>query len=71
MTITTAELPHRVTVSHRASMESQLDAAVTNAQEAAREQRCGILVTRHGSHDFTVELSEAVPHGITLERQEW
>jgi hypothetical protein len=52
-------------------MESQLDAAVTNAQEAAREQRCGILVTRHGSHDFTVELSEAVPHGITLERQEW
>jgi hypothetical protein len=71
MTIITVELPLRVTVSHRASMDSLLDAAVANARAAAHERRCGILVTRHGSHDFTVELSDAVPHGITCERQEW
>lgn len=71
MKISTHELPLTVTVTDRASMDSQLDTAVNNVRVAAREQRRGILVTRHSATQFTIELSDSVPFGVTHEHQAW
>ncbi|MBD1593642.1 hypothetical protein HC744_16540 [Arthrobacter sp. S1_S22] len=68
----TADFPLTLTVADRASMDSELDAAVTAAKAyALAEKRHGILVTRHGVDKFTVALSEAVPFGLTREQQAW
>ena len=72
MTIATSELPLTVTVRDRASMESQLDAAVSRVRSAVGHDRpSGILVTRRGSDEVTVELSDTVPFGMIHERQDW
>ncbi|AOT02556.1 hypothetical protein [Arthrobacter sp. U41] len=72
MRTTTPDLTLTVTATDRASMDRELDEAVTAARERAMRERCrGILVTRHGPNCFTVELSETVPFGLTRERQEW
>jgi len=71
MTISTLELPVTVTVGDRSSMEGQLDAAVETVRAAAVRERRGILVTRLNSHQFTVELNDCVPFGMTRERQIW
>jgi hypothetical protein len=61
-----------LTVSDRASMDSELEAAVSAAKaHALAEKRHGILVTRHGVDKFTVALSETVPFGLTREHQAW
>jgi hypothetical protein len=53
-------------------MDSELDAAVAAAKaHALTGRRHGILVTRHGVDKFTVDLSEAVPFGLTRECQAW
>ncbi|MFT4471335.1 hypothetical protein ACMX2H_15640 [Arthrobacter sulfonylureivorans] len=45
-----------------------LNAAVEELQKiAAIDADCGILVTRTGPGQFTVELSDDVPYGITQE----
>ena len=68
----TADFPLTLTVADRASMDRELDAAVTAAKaHALAEKRHGILVTRHGVDKFTVALSEAVPFGLTREQQAW
>jgi hypothetical protein len=68
----TATFPLTLTVADRASMDSELDAAVTAAKaHALAEKRYGILVTRHGVDRFTVALSETVPFGLTREHQAW
>lgn len=68
----TADFPLTLTVADRASMDSELDAAVTAAKaHALAEKRHGILVTRHGVDKFTVALSETVPFGLTKEQQAW
>lgn len=68
----TADFPLTLTVADRASMDSELDAAVTAAKaHALAEKRHGILVTRHGVDKFTVALSDAVPFGLTREQQAW
>jgi hypothetical protein len=68
----TADFPLTLTVADRASMDSELDAAVTAAKaRALAEKRHGILVTRHGVDKFTVALSETVPFGLTREQQAW
>lgn len=67
---TSIDLPIAVTVTDRASMERQLDEAVTAATaRAMREGRKGILVTRHDYGLFTVALSDVVPFGLTRELQ--
>ncbi|MGO4807871.1 hypothetical protein AB4089_22440 [Arthrobacter sp. 2MCAF15] len=69
---TTTDLPVAVMATDRASIERQLDEAVGAAlTQAMREGRQGILVTQHGPASFTVDLSDAVPFGLTRERQEW
>lgn len=68
----TPDLTLTVTVTDRASMDRQLDEAVTVARARAMRERCrGILVTRHGHDSFTVALSDTVPFGLTRERQDW
>jgi hypothetical protein len=68
----TADFPLTLTIADRASMDSELDAAVTAAKaHALAEKRHGILVTRHGVDKFTVALSDAVPFGLTQEQQAW
>ncbi|GGI76458.1 hypothetical protein [Pseudarthrobacter scleromae] len=68
----TADFPLTLTVADRASMDSELDAAVTAAKARALAGKShGILVTRHGVDTFTVALSEAVPFGLTREQQAW
>jgi hypothetical protein len=53
-------------------MERQLDAAVEAALSQAMHQgRQGILVTQHDHASFTVDLSDAVPFGLTREHQAW
>ena len=69
---TTIDLPIIVTATDRASMERQLDEAVDAAlTRAMHEGRQGILVTQHNHASFTVDLSDAVPFGLTRELQEW
>lgn len=56
----------------RASMDRELDEAVSAARTVAmRERRRGILVSRHGHDTFTVTLSDSVPFGLTREFQDW
>ena len=69
---TFADLPIVVIATSRASMESQLDEAVSVARaRALREGRRGILVTQHDGSSFTVDLSHDVPFGQTLEHRAW
>ena len=64
--------PLTLTVSDRQSMDSELEAAVSAAKaHALLSKRHGILVTRHGANEFTVDLSDAVPFGLTREHQAW
>jgi len=45
-----------------------LNVMVEEFQHLARQDHsCGILVTRTGPGQFTVELSEQVPYGLTWE----
>ncbi len=70
--MTAAHFPMTLTVADRHSMDSELEAAVAAAKtQALAEKRHGILVTRHGVDKFTVDLSEAVPFGLTREHQAW
>jgi hypothetical protein len=65
-------LPMAVTATDRASMERQLDEAVDSALTLAmHEGRQGILVTQHDPVSYTVDLSDAVPFGLTREQQDW
>ncbi|MDD1475390.1 MULTISPECIES: hypothetical protein [Micrococcaceae] len=68
----TIDLPIAFTATDRTGMERQLDEAVSVARTLAmHEGRLGILVTRHDCDSFTVDLSDAVPFGLTLEHQDW
>jgi hypothetical protein len=71
MTTITPELPVTITATNRASMDRQLNDAVTFAQARAMHERRGILVTRHGHDSFTIAVSDAVPFGLTREHQAW
>jgi hypothetical protein len=69
---TTVDFPIAVIATDRASMERELDEAVATAlTQAMHEGRRGILVTQHDNDSFTVDLSDAVPFGLTRERREW
>jgi hypothetical protein len=66
------DLTLTVTATDRASMDQQLDEAVSFVRaQAMHERRRGILVTRNGHDSFTVALSGTVPFGMTRERQDW
>jgi hypothetical protein len=70
--MTTFDLPIVITATDRAGLDRQLDEAVaTTRTKAMHERRRGILVTRHGYDTFTVDLSDAVPFGLTREHQDW
>ena len=70
--ITTIDLPITVSATDQASMERQLDEAVDAAlSQAMYEGRQGILVTQHDPTSFTVDLSDAVPFGVTREHRAW
>ncbi len=67
-----ADFPIAITATNRASMERQLDGAVALAvKRAMHDGRQGILVTQHNDKCFTVDLSDAVPFGLTREHQAW
>jgi hypothetical protein len=69
---TTIDLPITVTATDRAGMERLLDEAVAAAKaRACHEGRQGILVTRQDYGTFKVDLSDAVPFGLTREHQDW
>lgn len=69
---TNFDLTIGITATDRASMEQQLNEAVTVASSMAmHERRRGILITRHSYSSFTVALSDAVPFGLTREHQDW
>jgi len=69
---TTVDFPITVVATDRASMERQLDEAVATAlTQAMHEGARGILVTQHDNDSFTVDLSDAVPFGLTREHKEW
>lgn len=70
--IATSNQTIAITAKDRASLEHQLDEAVTAVRALAiQEGRQGILVTRRGHDFFTVALSDAVPFGLTYEHQDW
>jgi hypothetical protein len=72
MTIGFSDVTLLVSVADRASMDDQLETAVTLAQKISMyEGRRGILVTRQGPDKFTVALSDTVPFGLTREAQTW
>lgn len=58
-----------VTATDPESRDLKLEAAVAAIKEQGRmDGQKGILVTRHAPGSFTVELSNDVPFGLTLER---
>jgi hypothetical protein len=66
MTTTTAQ--KQVTASTAAEAEHLLNMVTDELQRHAREEGShGILVTKTGPGQFTVELSDHVPYGITEE----
>ncbi|MCG2623770.1 hypothetical protein LVY72_17895 [Arthrobacter sp. I2-34] len=59
----------QVSAGSRAEADQLLNAVVEELQLLARQDgTCGILVTKTGPGQFTVELSDDVPFGITEER---
>lgn len=54
----------------RSSMDAELERAVRTAQQHA-DPSSGILVIRKDARHFTVQVSADVPHGQTVERQDW
>lgn len=69
---TTIDLPKTVIANDRASMERQLDEAVDAAlTQALLNGAQGILVTQHDPVSFTVDVSDAVPFGLTREHRNW
>jgi hypothetical protein len=65
--------PITVTASSRNELEQKLEQAVSAAKSKslALGMREGILVTRHTYNVFTVSLSDTVPFGTILEREDW
>jgi hypothetical protein len=58
--------------SSRQKFESQLDAAVRDGMnEALKIKSQGLLITRHNHTTVSVELSQEVPFGITIERDQF
>ncbi|MFD1214840.1 hypothetical protein ACFQ36_22700 [Arthrobacter sp. GCM10027362] len=61
-------VPRKVTASTVDEADMLLNLVVEEFQNLARQDPgCGILVTRTGPGQFTVELSEQVPYGLTWE----
>ena len=60
-----------LTISERAQLEHQLDAAVARLFEPAKELHQGILVNRLSPEQFIVSVSEDVPYGIIVENVSW
>lgn len=59
---------YHVTGDNPQSIQEDLDSAVELArQQAVKDGRHGIMVTRLGPASFTVTLSAEVPYGITQE----
>lgn len=53
----------------RCELDAQLDVAEARAIEHALESRqLGVLVTRHDNERASVQLSDKVPFGTTIER---
>ena len=70
--MTTRRLAISITATDRASMDRQLDEAMTVVKaRAMRDGRHGILVARHGIDTFTVAISDSVPFGLTREHMAW
>ncbi|MBG0739067.1 hypothetical protein IV500_06595 [Paeniglutamicibacter antarcticus] len=68
---TANDLSLRVTVTDKATMDAELNAAVEMSREKAMHARHGVLITRHASDLFTVSVSEEVPYGTTQEKHAW
>lgn len=57
-----------IAVVSRSEADDRLDAGVEHLQRLASVGKTrGILVTRKGAGQYTVELSEAVPYGLTMQ----
>ncbi|MEO5778915.1 MAG: hypothetical protein ABIQ22_03960 [Arthrobacter oryzae] len=66
--MTTSPAPATITASTVHEADTLLDVVVEEFQHLARQdRRHGILVTKTGPGKFTVELSDHVPYGLTLE----
>jgi hypothetical protein len=66
--MTTTLHSRRIIAFTPAQADTMLNIVVDELQHVAgQERRCGILVTKKGPGQFTVELSEQVPYGVTLE----
>lgn len=66
--MTTALHSRSITAFTPAQADTLLNIVVDELQHLAGQDRhCGILVTKNGPGQFTVELSEHVPYGFTLE----
>jgi hypothetical protein len=58
-----------IAVGDRHDLDEQLDIAVERAIEhALRSPKSGVLVTRHDNERISVQLSDEVPFGTTIER---
>ncbi|MCB5275899.1 hypothetical protein BJG92_03453 [Arthrobacter sp. SO5] len=62
----------QVTATDRASMDFVLDRAEKRLRDQAiKVRRGGILITRESMSSFSLEISDEVPFGFTVERQRW
>lgn len=72
MTTTNAQVVLEITATDRETLERDLDRAELLArQEAMRERKGGVLITRDTHHHFTVAVCESVPFGLTRELSSW
>lgn len=72
MTNTNAQVVLEITATDRETLERDLDRAELLArQEAMRERKGGVLITRHTQRHFTIAVCESVPFGLTRELSSW
>ncbi|ALE04617.1 hypothetical protein AL755_03020 (plasmid) [Arthrobacter sp. ERGS1:01] len=65
-----ADLVMEITAHDPNTLENDLNTAEAIARARAMvDRQCGILVTRHNHHTYTVHVSCEVPYGQTLERR--
>lgn len=68
----THEAVLQVTATDRVSMDSMLGQAEQRLRDRAiKVRRGGILITRESMSSFSLEISDEVPFGYTVERQMW
>lgn len=60
-----------LSITNPAQVETELATAVDTLLPTALSRRCGIMVLRHGPGQYTAQVPQDVPFGLTREQTLW